>query len=154
MSLQLDVQIASESPSLPSPSQFENWLEVGLQGLQESAQLTIRVVDLEEGAALNEQWRNRQGATNVLSFPATDEKQFMPDLLGDVVICAPVVEREAQEQGKPLEAHWAHLVIHGLLHLLGYDHQDDVQANTMESMETGILATLNYPDPYQTTGIQ
>lgn len=154
MSLQLDVQIASESPGLPSPSQFENWLEVGLQGLQESAQLTIRVVDLEEGAALNEQWRNRQGATNVLSFPATDEKQFMPDLLGDVVICAPVVEREAQEQGKPLEAHWAHLVIHGLLHLLGYDHQDDVQANTMESMETGILATLNYPDPYQTTGIQ
>ncbi len=150
MTLQLDLQIASEATDLPSQAQIESWLQAALDGRREAAELTIRVVDIEEGTALNVQWRKRQGPTNVLSFPATDENQFIPDLLGDIIICAPLVAQEAAEQGKATEAHWAHLVVHGLLHLLGYDHLDDEQANLMESMETGILATLNYADPYKT----
>ncbi len=123
-------------------------MEAALDGLRSEAELTVRIVDEEEGARLNKQWRGGNGATNVLSFPAADDFNMIPELLGDIVICAPVVEREAREQGKPPESHWAHMVIHGTLHLLGHDHQIDEEADVMEALEIDRLHLLGYGNPY------
>ena len=133
---------------LPSEAQFRAWCELALRQRPES-ELTIRLVDEAEGLELNSTYRHKDYATNVLSFPADvpDELLDIP-LLGDLVICAPVVAREALEQRKPLQAHWAHLVIHGCLHLLGYDHIDDAEAEEMETLERELLAELGHPDPY------
>lgn len=147
--LELDLQVASEAACLPSEADFRRWCELALRQRQNDSELTIRLVDETEGRELNKTWRHKDYATNVLSFPADvpDELLDIP-LLGDLVICAPVVTREAAEQGKSAEAHWAHLVIHGCLHLLGYDHIDDAEADEMEGLERELLAELGHPDPY------
>src|SRR3990167_4218360 len=147
--LELDLQIASEAADLPSEAQFRTWCALALRQRSADSELTIRLVDEPEGRELNNTWRHKDYATNVLSFPADvpDEMLDIP-LLGDLVICVPVVEREAQEQAKALDAHWAHLVIHGCLHLLGYDHIDDEEAVEMETLEQQLLAELGHPDPY------
>ena len=149
MTLELDLQIALDLPGLPAESDFRRWAEAALAGAGHSgdAELTLRVVNEAESTVLNETYRHKQGPTNVLSFPFKTPPQVESVLLGDIVICAPVVLREAVVQGKTPEAHWAHLVAHGVLHLLGYDH-DETQAEAMESLEIRILAGLGYPDPY------
>jgi len=150
MSLDLDLQMISASPRVPAARAFERWAEAALEGCQASTELTIRIVDEAESADLNLRFRGKQGPTNVLSFPFETPPGMPPtDLIGDLAICAPVVERESREQGKGLEAHWAHMVVHGVLHLLGYDHLDDVQAMEMETLETRILCGLGYPYPYE-----
>ncbi|MCY1523381.1 Endoribonuclease YbeY [compost metagenome] len=148
--LELDLQLASTAQGLPSEADFRLWCELALRQRSADSELTIRLVDEPEGRELNHTWRHKDYATNVLSFPADvpDELLDIP-LLGDLVICAPVVAREAAEQGKALEAHWAHLVIHGCLHLLGYDHIEDEEAEEMEALERELLAELGHPDPYQ-----
>lgn len=123
---------------------FVRWARAALEG---GGQVTIRLVDAEEGQELNREYRGKDYATNVLSFPYDTE----PRLFGDLVICHPVVVREAAAEGKPLAAHYAHLVVHGMLHLQGYDHEtSDEDAEIMESEERRILALLGYPDPYAT----
>lgn len=149
MDLELDIQIATASRRLPSEAELACWVQAGLAGRREGAELTVRLVDEPEGADLNRRYRGRRSATNVLSFPF-EPPPGLPetDLIGDLVICVPLVEREAREQGKALQAHWAHLVVHGVLHLLGYDHRADAEAAAMEGLETRILHGLGYPPPY------
>ncbi|WP_434153854.1 rRNA maturation RNase YbeY [Pseudomonas sp. JZ134] len=149
MTIELDVQIASEAPDLPEEPELRRWCEVTLRQRTADSELTIRLVDEPEGRELNRTYRHKDYATNVLTFPADvpDELLDIP-LLGDVIICAPVIAREAAEQGKLLKAHWAHMVIHGCLHLLGYDHIEDEEAEEMESLERELLAELGHPDPY------
>jgi len=148
---ELDVQYAVVVTDLPSVDQLQLWVDHALNFInevQDSPELTLRIVDETEGRELNHQWRNRDYATNVLSFPFDCPPEVPLNLLGDIVICAPVVAREAQEQHKLLQAHWAHLVIHGVLHLLGYDHLTDDEAQEMEALEIAILQQLNYSNPY------
>ncbi len=147
--IDLDLQIATDVAALPSAAQFHLWVETVLKGRREEAELTIRIVDEAESAELNESYRGKPGPTNVLSFPFEAPPGIPLPLLGDIVICAPKVAREAAEQGKPEEAHWAHLTIHGCLHLLGYDHIEEEEAEAMEALETELLATLGYANPYQ-----
>ncbi|MCP5419174.1 MAG: rRNA maturation RNase YbeY [Gammaproteobacteria bacterium] len=150
MNLELDVQIALDSPGLPDDRQLHRWATAALAGgcREQATELVIRMVNEVESEALNTTYRHKQGPTNVLSFPAQMPADIPVNLLGDIVICAPLVMQEAVTQGKPPEAHWAHLVVHGVLHLLGYDHGNDSQARDMEELETRILADLGYPDPY------
>ena len=150
MTLELDLQIALDLPALPTAQAVQTWVQATLAGANYSrhAALTVRIVDEAESAVLNSTYRHKPGPTNVLSFPCSAPAAVASNLLGDVVICAPVVLREAASHGKSAEAHWAHLVAHGVLHLLGYDH-DQAQAATMEALETRIMATLGYPDPYR-----
>jgi len=151
--LELDLQIAS-SAEVPSAAEFRRWCELALRQRSADSELTIRLVDEAEGRELNRTYRHKDYATNVLSFPADvpDELGGIPlldiPLLGDLVICVPVLAREAAEQGKALDAHWAHLVIHGCLHLLGYDHIEETEAVEMETLEQELLAELGHPDPY------
>lgn len=149
MNLHLDLQLASSAADLPAAADFELWCKTALSSARTEAELCIRVVDEEEGRELNRNWRDKDYATNVLSFVADIPPGILDiPLLGDLVICAPVVVREAAEQGKSASAHWAHLVIHGCLHLLGHDHIEDDEAEAMENLERRLLASLNYPDPY------
>ena len=132
---------------VPGPAAFEGW--VAAAGFpSESSELSIRIVDEAESQALNETYRQKSGPTNVLSFPCELPAGVPQTLLGDLVLCAPLVEREAAQQGKAVEAHWAHLVIHGLLHLRGFDHENEADAMVMESLEIEILARLGLPNPY------
>ena len=150
MQLDLDVQNVSTAPGIPAEADFAHWADAALAGRRECAELTIRVVDEEEGDALNRRYRGRCGPTNVLSFPFDAPPGLSEcDLIGDLVICAPVVEREAEEQGKTLAAHWAHMVVHGVLHLIGYDHLSEAQAAEMEGLETNTLGGLGFPSPYE-----
>ena len=147
--IELDVQIASEAPDLPTEAQLRAWCELALRQRSAPSELTIRLVDDAEGRELNHTWRGKEYATNVLSFPADIPDGLLDiPLLGDLVICVPVVAREAAEQHKALNAHRAHLVIHGCLHLLGYDHLEDDEAEEMEALERQLLAELGHPDPY------
>lgn len=148
MNLELDVQCNAELVDVPPFRELEAWVSAALEGRRENAELTIRIVDADESRALNRDYRGKDSPTNVLSFPAELPPEVEIPLLGDLVICAPVVAREAGEQGKPLAAHWCHMVVHGCLHLLGYDHVEDEQAEAMEALETRILARLGYPNPY------
>lgn len=148
MQANIDVQIASQSSDLPSIKQLERWARAALSGTAGKPELTVRIVDESESAELNRSYRHVFGPTNVLSFPFESPEEVSLPLLGDVVICAPVVKRQAREQNKPVEAHWAHMVVHGTLHLLGFDHQNDGEAETMESEERRILADLGFADPY------
>ena len=146
----LDLQLATTAENLPSYEQLLLWCQTALQQRTNPSELTIRIVDQDEGLALNAQWRDKHYATNVLSFPADIPDGLLDiPLLGDLVICAPVVAKEAAEQQKTLEAHWAHLVLHGCLHLLGLDHIEDDEAEEMESLEQQMMAELGHPDPYR-----
>lgn len=146
----LDLQVASVASDLPSSEQIERWAARALQGRRDEAELSVRIVDADESQELNAQYRHQDKPTNVLSFPADLPPELELPLLGDLVICAPVVAREAAEQQKTLAAHWAHMVVHGTLHLLGYDHIEDDEAEMMEQLETDILLDLGFPAPYET----
>ncbi|WP_025870885.1 rRNA maturation RNase YbeY [Methylobacillus glycogenes] len=139
--LAMSVQLATESSGLPSEQQFRKWARATLRVDTEA---TLRIVDEEEGRELNRDYRGKDYATNVLTFPLTEE----PWLIGDIILCAPVVAREAQEQGITLEAHYAHLTVHGILHMHGYDHIEEAQAELMESLESAIMIKLGFADPY------
>ncbi len=145
----IDIMVHSASTQLPTLGELEKWATAAVRGHRQEAEISLLVVDETEGAELNRKWRAKEGPTNVLSFPSDLPAEFKLPLLGDLVICAPVVEQEAKAQKKSLPAHWAHMIVHGTLHLLGYDHISDAEAEKMESLETEILAQLGYPDPYQ-----
>jgi len=147
MAIILDLQNESAASSVPAAEQVRQWLKAALQADYARLEQTIRIVDESESRALNQQFRGRDSATNVLAFPA-DSDLLDYDCLGDLVICAPLVAAEAKAQGKTEDAHWAHLVIHGMLHLQGYDHQTATQAARMEALEVEILDTLGYTNPY------
>jgi len=144
------VGYALPRPGLPAANSFRQWVEAALRGAKyrKAAELGIRLVDGEEGRALNRDYRGKDYATNVLSFSADLPAELKLPLLGDLAICAPVVLREAMEQGKRPRDHWAHMTIHGVLHLLGYDHIKNSEAEAMEALETRILASLGIADPY------
>ncbi|MCB5301679.1 rRNA maturation RNase YbeY [Yersinia bercovieri] len=145
----LDLQIAcANSQGLPTEADFQQWLEAVLPQFQEVSEVTIRLVDEAESHQLNLTYRGKYKSTNVLSFPFEAPPEIELPLLGDLIICRQVVEQEAVEQEKALFAHWAHMVVHGSLHLLGYDHIVDDEAEEMESIETEIMQSLGYPDPY------
>lgn len=146
----LDLQIAcANSEGLPAPAAFQQWLNAAILSFQHVSEVTVRIVDEAESQMLNSTYRSKNSPTNVLSFPfeAPIGIDDLP-LLGDLVICRQVVEKEAEEQNKTLDAHWAHMVIHGSLHLLGYDHIEEEDAVEMESLETEIMLALGFPDPY------
>ncbi len=147
MNLQVDVQTATAEP-VPEEEDIRRWITAALTDRSRDTEITVRLVDHDEMATLNQSYRGKSGPTNVLSFPADLPADLELPLLGDIVICAPVVLREATDQHKPSAAHWAHLTVHGTLHLLGYDHIDEGEAVAMEALETAILATLDYPCPY------
>lgn len=147
MSVDVVIQFATRKPAVPLAADIRRWVRAALAD-RHNAQLTVRIVGTEEGTELNSQWRGKPGPTNVLSFPCDGIEGIAPNLLGDIVICAPVVAREAEEQGKPVQAHWAHMLVHGTLHLLGYDHQKPAEAAQMEQLETDILRKFGYADPY------
>jgi metalloprotein, YbeY/UPF0054 family len=155
--IRLDVSVGYALPraGLPAAVSFRRWVAAALDGRIREADLAIRIVDAKEGRALNRHYRGKDYATNVLSFPAeVAEGVKLPKgvkmpLLGDLVLCAPVIAREAREQGKPLNAHYAHLTVHGALHLLGWDHEDECDAECMEKLEREILAGLGIDDPYR-----
>lgn len=140
--LSLAVQYASDADDLPTRAQLRRWVSIGLQ---RDLGMTLRIVDEAEGHELNKAYRGKDYATNVLTFVYDDGD----GLTGDVVICAPVVQREAAQQGKLLKTHYAHLAIHATLHLQGYDHENDADAEQMEALETALMLKLRYPDPYQ-----
>ncbi|MDE1237949.1 rRNA maturation RNase YbeY [Vibrio aestuarianus] len=149
MSIELDLQLAVESEQgLPTFNDFSQWLNKAVTPFQTQAEVTIRVVDVQESQQLNREYRGKDKPTNVLSFPFEAPPGMEIDLLGDLVICRQVVAQEAQEQNKPLMAHWAHMVVHGSLHLLGYDHIEDDEAEEMESLETEIMLDMGFEDPY------
>jgi probable rRNA maturation factor len=139
--LSLAVQYASQSEHLPAASQFRIWAK---KALRIDAEIALRVVDEEESRMLNRDYRGKDYATNVLTFPLGEE----PCLMGDIVLCAPVILRESSEQHKSVDAHFAHLTIHGVLHLHGYDHETEAEAELMETLETEIVTKMGYPDPY------
>jgi probable rRNA maturation factor len=142
----VNVQIATDI-EVPHTREIVKWAQLALRSHTEAIEITVRVVGDAEGCELNERWRNGSGPTNVLAFPI-DEIDVKPQLRGDVVICASVADAEAVRDGKPKDAHWAHLVVHGTLHLLGYDHLIDRDAKIMEAQECTLLEELGYPDPY------
>ncbi len=149
MSIELDLQLAVENEAnLPTAEEFSTWLEAAVTPFQPQAEVTIRIVDSEESHQLNLDYRGKDKPTNVLSFPFETPPGIELDLLGDLIICRQVVEQEAVEQNKPLKAHWAHMVVHGSLHLLGYDHIEDDEAEEMESLETELMQKLGFEDPY------
>ncbi len=139
--LSMDVQYASELSGLPTITQFRRWAR---NTIRVDSEITLRIVDEAEGRELNNAYRQKDYATNVLTFPLAEE----PFIIADIVICAHEVAKEAKEQGKTLEAHFAHLTVHGVLHAHGYDHEISEQAELMESIETQILTKLGYSDPY------
>ncbi|MBL1262900.1 rRNA maturation RNase YbeY [Candidatus Methylomicrobium oryzae] len=150
----ISIQRVFKSPGQPDRRQIVKWIDSALEDSHETYACVIRIVDEQESAALNAQYRHKQGPTNVLSFPfewpeGLENAEFEEGvLLGDLVICAPVVEREAAEQQKTLPDHWAHMVVHGLLHLLGYDHIEENEAEEMETKEIAILNQLQIENPY------
>ncbi|HYW04014.1 MAG TPA: rRNA maturation RNase YbeY [Gammaproteobacteria bacterium] len=146
--LALAVQRATAAGGLPSDADIADWAEAALEDLPGPVELTVRLVDEEESATLNQRFRGKAGPTNVLSFPFDAPPGVDLPLLGDLVICAPVVAREAAGQDKTGRAHWAHMVIHGVLHLRGYDHQEPQEAGRMESLEIRLLGRLGFRDPY------
>ena len=149
MNLQVDIQCASGEP-VPEEEDIRGWIEAALSGRRSAdTEISLRLVDIEEMTTLNENYRAKTGPTNVLSFPSDLPRELELPLLGDIVICAPVVRDEAQSQNKTLQAHWAHMTVHGTLHLLGYDHIEEDEALAMEALETEILTSLNYPCPYR-----
>lgn len=144
----LDIQRIYQAESLPTDAQFKGWVNAALSEQNQGCDCVIRIVDENESAALNQQYRQKSGPTNILSFPFDPPKSIDLNLLGDLVICATVVEKEAQQQNKAINDHWAHITIHGILHLQGYDHIEEREAEHMEAQEITILHTLNLNNPY------
>jgi probable rRNA maturation factor len=153
-SILLDLQVATDAPALPPADDFQRWALAALQeaGFQSAAEITVRVVDADESQALNRDYRHQDKPTNVLSFPNELPdflREQLPALpLGDLVICAPVMAQEAAQHGKREADYWAHLTVHGVLHLLGFDHIEDAEAEIMEGHEVAILRALGMADPY------
>lgn len=152
MALKIDVQVAGSRSGLPAVAKLRHWARSALAGRRQDAELAIRIVDAAESRALNRRYRGKDRPTNVLAFPAELPAELALPLLGDLVICREVVEAEAAAQAKPLDAHWAHMVIHGALHLIGYDHKTPAEAEAMEALEAEVLAELGWPDPYREHG--
>jgi|SRR5690554_52699 len=146
--LTVDFQRVYEGPGVPDETQFQVWAEKAWLG-EDPSEVTIRIVGNDESQDLNHQYRDKDKPTNVLSFPFEAPPGITVPLAGDLVICAPVVEKEAQEQHKEPVAHWAHMVVHGMLHLQGYDHIDDNEAEAMEALEVRLLAQLGFANPYE-----
>jgi len=147
MTIPIHIQRACASEESPDEASIQRWVMAALR-TTDTSEVSIRIVDEQESAQLNHQYREKAGPTNVLSFPFDAVTPEPLPILGDLVICAPVVVREAMEQHKSIDAHWAHMIIHGVLHLLGYDHCNEEDAEVMESLETEILLGLNFPAPY------
>jgi probable rRNA maturation factor len=152
-STEIDVQTASDAPGIPDDREIRRWICAALDGAgyRRSCVVSVRVVDAEEMRDLNREFRGKDSSTNVLSFAAAEIAGVPADAdraLGDLVICAPVLHDEALAQHKPLSHHWSHIVVHGTLHLLGFDHMNDIEAAEMETLETRILAAGGVPDPY------
>ena len=145
---QIEIQAVFESAGQPDQQQIQLWVDTALDDYEQDTEIVVRIVDEQESAELNEQYRHKSGPTNILSFPVDVPEGIELDLLGDLVICAPVVEKEALEQDKLLAHHWAHIIVHGVLHLLGYDHIDDDEAELMENKEIAILNKLHINNPY------
>jgi probable rRNA maturation factor len=145
---QIEIQTIFKSNGQPDQEQIQRWVDAALDGFNQDTEIVVRIVDEEESAELNQQYRHKKGPTNILSFPVEVPEGIELNLLGDLVICAPILEKEAFEQHKALTDHWAHIIVHGVLHLLGYDHIDDDEAELMESKEITILNTLNIKNPY------
>lgn len=152
MSIRVELQVVDNADSVPDEKHFSLWASAAAAGRADQGELSIRVIDEAESQSLNSRYRDRPYATNVLAFPATLPDELGLPLLGDLAICRDVIEREAREQGKEPEAHWAHMVVHGTLHLLGYDHQTRTQAHAMEGLEVQVLQRLGYADPYAPDG--
>lgn len=155
MTTHVDIDVASSSTRLAVTEHIESWISTALAAVPDlnkpTTEVSVYIVDEAESQEFNLRYRQQNKPTNVLSFPADIPAELNLPLLGDLVICAPVVEREAAEQHKTLEAHWAHMVVHGTLHLLGYDHITDPEAEEMENLETRILTQMGFPPPYETT---
>jgi probable rRNA maturation factor len=150
MTYQIDIENNSQSLLIPSQEKCESWITAVLKNQQiDEAEVSVYIVDEDESQDLNSQYRGKENPTNILSFPADIPEEVGIPLLGDLVICAPVVEREAQEQQKTVDAHWAHMLVHGSLHLLGFDHIEDDEAELMEALETNIITGLGFSAPYE-----
>lgn len=149
MKIKVNIQRATRTSGLPSNQLVRKCVRLALAKRPGPSEITVRMTGAREAARLNRKWRRKKGPTNVLSFPATDIREFVPGYLGDIVLCAPVIAREATQQGKPLAAHWAHMIIHGTLHLMGYDHIKPAARRKMESLEKKLLAAMGIADPYQ-----
>lgn len=149
--LRIDLQVAVDPArhDLPSKRLMSRWVKSALAGRDSPAEVTVRIADVDEIAELNSSYRHKPGPTNVLSFESGLPAELRGAFLGDIVLCPEVIEREAAEQGKTLQAHWAHMLVHGTLHLLGFDHMDEADAQQMERLETDIMNTLKFSDPYQ-----
>jgi probable rRNA maturation factor len=143
----IDLQVACVENTLPSEQEMAHWASAALRS-DEDKELTIRCVDAEESRHLNNEYRGKNKPTNVLSFPFEGPEFVNINLLGDLIICAPVIAQEATEQNKSAKSHWAHMVVHGTLHLQGYDHIENDEAETMEALEVAILKKLGYQNPY------
>lgn len=155
MNYHIAVQNAASSSSIPSAKELKQWAKAVLQKKMPRAEITLRIVEKDEMRQLNHTYRHKDKPTNVLSFPFEVPKGVELDIpvLGDIVICADVVKEEALEQGKSEKAHWAHMLVHGILHLLGYDHEDNHDAEIMESEEIVILHSLGFLNPYELTKV-
>ena len=145
---QIEIQHICKSKDQPDQEQIQRWVDAALDGFNQDTEIVVRIVDEQESAELNQQYRHKPGPTNILSFPVEIPEGIELNLLGDLVVCAPVLEKEALEQHKTLTDHWAHIIVHGVLHLLGYDHIDEIQAELMENKEITILNTLSIKNPY------
>ncbi|MFQ5993934.1 MAG: rRNA maturation RNase YbeY [Acidiferrobacterales bacterium] len=152
MKLRVHVDYVSSVPDLPGKATITEWTRAALEGdAREQIEIGVRVVDEAEIANLNKRFRGKSGPTNVLAFSFENTPAIATDFLGDIVICAPIVQREAQEQGKPELAHWAHMVVHAIMHLRGHDHNAPEEAQAMESIEGCVLTKLGFADPYAAT---
>ncbi len=149
----VDIQRVVAGADIPGDEQLQSWAAMAWRQDYDS-EVTLRLVDSDESAELNTEYRHKSGPTNVLSFPFEAPAGITVPLAGDLVICVPVVEREAREQDKALHAHWAHMVIHGMLHLQGYDHLNDADADVMETLEIQLLAGLGFGNPYATEDME
>ncbi len=144
----IEIQTIFNSKGQPDQKHIQQWVDAALEGFNQDTEIVVRIVDEQESAELNEQYRHKSGPTNILSFPVEVPEGIELNLLGDLVVCAPVLEKEALEQHKTLSDHWAHIIVHGVLHLLGYDHLDDEEAELMENKEIAILKQLTIKNPY------
>ena len=152
MKVNVDIENVSSYEDIPDQKCFHRWVSASLSNYKKSAEVAIKIINEAESAKLNYRFRKKNCATNILSFPADLPKSLNFPLLGDLAVCVQVVMREAIEQNKEINAHWAHMIVHGSLHLIGYDHEDDLAAKNMEALEIKILGDLDFPSPYINIG--